>query len=313
MTHLHQVNSKRIWISIDLGGTNLRGGLVDHNGKIRNRLEVPTSEVTSATNVVRQIGAFCTTLNEKANLKGLQVAGIGVAVPGFLNARTGVVYSSPNLPGLDHLSLASKLKNALGRPVTIENDANCASIGEFWKGAGKGRKDLVVLTLGTGVGGGIIADGKLVRGFHGCGGEPGHILIDPKGPRCGCGARGCLEAMVSGSALFRRTGKTAEQLAMTARLGKQNSRKTLDEMGRNLGIAIGSLCFLFDPEVVILAGKLSKALPLYRKALLKGMKERLGKHPASRTKVIRATCGDNAGLLGAAKVAMAASEKGEVI
>ena len=185
-------------IGIDIGGTKIAGALVDTRGRITHREQVATP-VDDTAAIIDATAELIATLTAAADG---EVSGIGIACAAFVDARAGHVWFAPNLPWRD-LDIASEVSSRVGREVVVENDANAAAWGEYRFGAGSDCDDMILVTVGTGVGGGCINDDRLVRGAHGIGGEIGHVRLDPTGPRCGCGNLGCLEVFASGTALVR--------------------------------------------------------------------------------------------------------------
>jgi glucokinase len=297
-----------LYIGIDLGGHHVSGALVDERGRIVKRESLKTADGRKRTAVLEQIVRICSELSQSPRARRSTPKALGIGVPGFLNHDTGVVLASPNFPGWENYPIARALGRRIPYRVYLENDANCAALGEQWRGAGHGHRNVVCLTLGTGVGGGVIVDGNLLRGGRGAGAEVGHIVVDPRGPLCGCGGHGCLESLASGTALKRKTGRSGEELALRARRREPAALKAFREMGRYLGMGLASLCFLFDPDVIILGGKLSLAFRFFGPSLRKEMRQRLAKHPSKAVFIRPALCGDDAGLLGAARVALNAGK-----
>jgi glucokinase len=193
------MGSKTCAIAVDLGGTNLRGGIVDSGGKLHVRHEVSTAR--DKEGFLEQLTFLCEHLRAESETRKLEPAGIGLALPGFLIQKTGTIQFSPNLRHLGGLDVRKILSDKFHLPCLVENDGNCAALGEWWVGSAKGCNHVIVLTLGTGVGGGLISDGRLIRGTNGSGGEVGHVCVDPDGPPCLCGSNGCLETFASGGAL----------------------------------------------------------------------------------------------------------------
>ncbi len=294
---------RKLALAVDLGGHNIRAAVVDREGTILLRRQVPTAKGRKLSDVVRQLAELTGDLAASLPKKKGTVCGVGMGVPGFMDHDRGFLYSSPNFPAWTKLNLGEILRGKVSLPLLTENDANCAAIGEWWKGAARGTQTAVCFTLGTGVGGGVIVGGELLKGSHGLAGELGHIVVDPKGPVCGCGSRGCLEAMASGTALERESGLSGEELGRRAQRGNRKALAAFEKAGRSLGIAFASYCQIFDPDILVLGGKISKAFSLLEAAIRAEMKERLKGHPARAVKVVPAQCGDDAGLLGAAYLA----------
>jgi glucokinase len=256
------------------------------------------------------------------------VKGVGVGTPGPIDSRKGVIFSAPNLPGFTNAPVKTILQRKTGLAVHLENDANAAAFGEHWAGAGKGVSEMIMLTLGTGVGGGIILGGKLYSGCGDTAGEFGHMVIDPSGPLCGCGQRGCLEQYGSATAIARRAreavlagtqssmltmaegdpSKISSRLVHQAALdGDVLARQVWKDTSVFLGIGIANLVNIFNPQMVVLGGGVmlagSDLLGPVRQEVLNRAFER----PASMAKIVAAKLGDDAGVIGAAAVAITRS------
>ncbi|HQO79022.1 MAG TPA: ROK family protein, partial [Thermodesulfobacteriota bacterium] len=310
-------------LAVDLGGSNIRVAVVTRSGGIAERLSRPSRAAEGREAV---LSVLLSALDESEQVLQTQTAlGIGIAVAGALDVRSGIVTQSPNLPGLDDTPLrtivASHFADRL--PVLLENDANAAALGESWKGAGVGSQTLVCLTLGTGIGGGIIENGLLLHGADGMAGEIGHMTIDPSGPLCNCGNTGCLEAFSSATAirrlaiealgahpdnapiLLQRCGGSpdrisAEMVAEAAAAGDLLSQTVYHTMGKALGIGIASLINIFNPDTVILGGQVAKAWDLFWPDTDQEVRKRALRVPGRRAHIVSAQQGDDAGLLGAA-------------
>jgi glucokinase len=191
-------------VGVDVGGTKIAAGVVSPEGKLLHEVRCPKANARE-----RLLSTIAEAIAEVR--RGYEVGGVCLAVPGFILARENKVMSAANLEAIEGIPLKEELGGRTGLQVTVENDANAAAWGEFRFGAGKGVEDLVFVTLGTGVGGGVISHGVLLRGARGTGGELGHITVHPAGPRCGCGNRGCLEALASGTVIARRAEKVANE------------------------------------------------------------------------------------------------------
>jgi glucokinase len=304
----------------DLGGTHLRVGTVDRNGKICCRQIQPTPQAEKPNEIVRALIDAVHECARKAEAQGGVLSAVSVVVPGTVNVADGVVVKAPNVPCLDGFRLAAALESELEWPVILENDANAAAIGEMWRGAGQGYCTLICVTLGTGVGGGIILDGKLWRGADGSGGEIGHIGVDPfGGVPCTCGSRGCLEVYASATAIVRMTREarprypnsilhntedlTSAKIYQAGREGDELAIEVFRRMGVYLGIGLASLINVLNPEIVVIGGGLSNGWELFEKHMHQQVIERAFPIPARRVKIVRAQCGDDAGLLGAARLA----------
>lgn len=294
-------------IGVDVGGTKILSGIVDRQGNVLDRHELESPE-QSEEEVVGALDAAVEAL------LGDEIEAIGFGIPSNLDRRTGHILRATNLP-LDDFDLAGHARARFGLPVGIENDANAASLAEWKLGAGRGVSNLVMLTLGTGVGGGIVLDGRLYRGWA----EMGHIVVDVDGPPCqgNCHGRGHLEALASGSAADRAARElggpeaNASDLLERARAGDQAARARLAEIADALGAAIGSLANLFDPELVVVGGGFGEA---GGELLLGPAQERARREalaPADETlRVVLAELGSDAGLVGAGLIAFEALDGG---
>src|SRR5579863_8289343 len=207
-------------IGLDLGGTNLRAAAIDSEGKVLGKVAGATNFVEGREAVLSDIVSSILTLRTAHGAESL--AGIGIGVPGFIRIQDGYITNSNNLPYFENFPIRDAIEQKLGTQVILENDANAAALGERWMGAGRGVDDLVLLTLGTGVGGGIISGGRVLRGFVGMAGELGHMTVDPNGNPCGCGNRGCLEKHASATAVVA--------MAHMMHLGENLTSKDIGEM-----------------------------------------------------------------------------------
>lgn len=305
-------------IGIDIGGTNLRGALIDEDGKITKRLSIP-SEADKGIDFV--IENLVTLINE---IKGKrEILGAGIGIPGIIDSAKGILTQAPNISSVDDYPLRDVLTEKLGEKtrIFIENDANCATVGEWWTGAGKDVNSIVMMTMGTGVGGGIVLDGKLWRGANGMAGEVGHITIYPEGAKCNCGNRGCLESYASANAVrwMLQQGLANKGLQTVLREKTENVSKDRipeivmeaandgdrfaleiwQEVGKALGIAIADLANLLNVEMIIIGGGLSNAWDLFIHKALSEAKLRGLRAPIERARVVRTWLGDDAGLVGA--------------
>jgi glucokinase len=306
----------------DLGGTHLRVALVDRDGKLYCRQMQSTPQAEKPTEIVRALIDAVHACESSAREQGGAISAVSVVVPGTVNVADGVVVKAPNVPCLDGFRLAAALESELEWPVILENDANAAAIGELWRGAGQGYRTLICVTLGTGVGGGIILDGKPWRGVDGSAAEIGHIGVDPfAGVPCMCGSRGCLEVYASATAIVRMTREarprypnsilhntedlTSKKVYEAGKEGDELAIEVFRRMGVYLGIGLASLINVLNPEIVVIGGGLSNGWDLFEKHMHQQVLERAFPIPARRVKIVRAQCGDDAGLLGAAKLAFA--------
>jgi len=308
-------DSGRIFAA-DLGGTHLRAAIVDRKGRIHSRFKQNTPQGKDANVIVDAIVAAVHEFQ-----KGGEISAVSLVVPGTVKVEEGAVVKAPNLPCLDGFRLAAALTSRLELPAIVENDANAAAVGEMWQGAAVGCKTIICLTLGTGVGGGIILDGKLWRGVDGAAAEIGHMCVDPfGGVACTCGSRGCLEVFASATAIVRMTREassgypdsilqgnedlTAEMIFEAGQEGDELALEIFRRMGVYLGIGLANLINILNPEMIVLGGGVVNGWDLFEKPMHQQVEERAFPLLAARVKIVRAKCGDDAGLLGAARLAL---------
>ena len=303
--------------AIDLGGTHLRAALVDQNGKIFFRFKQKTPIANDPEVIVQAIVGAVKECQE--SLSDRQVGAVSVVVPGTVNAEEGKIVKAPNVAALDEFNLCEVLSSRLGLPALLENDANAAAVGEMWMGAARGRRTIVCVTLGTGVGGGIILAGKLWRGVDGAAAEVGHMCVEPfGGVACTCGSRGCLEVYASATAIVRITKEasprhpesrlqlgqlTAETIYKAGKEGDKLALEVFHRMGIYLGIGIANLINILNPEMIVIGGGVANGWDLFEGDMHHQVAERAFPLLAARVKIVRAECGDDAGLLGAARLA----------
>jgi len=311
-------------VGIDLGGTNIKTALVSPEAEVIAQTEVPTEASKGPDVVIDRIMRSAHAVVEKDWCVWEDVAAVGIGSPGFLDSRTGVIIHPPNLPGWRNVPLRQRLSDGLGKPVALENDANAAAWGEYWAGAGKGARSQVMFTLGTGIGGAIILQDDILRGENDLAGELGHMIIDPDGPLCSCGQRGCLESFASATATVRRfreaiQGGADSVLAGRVRAGDPVdtrdmfeaalegdalSRTTIEDTGRYMGIGINNLIMTVNPQVFLLAGGLSKAGDMLLDAVKEQVNRMLPEHVAGKADIRIAQLGGLAGAIGAAGCAL---------
>ena len=297
-------------IGVDLGGTNLRAAAIDRSGKLIDKISGSTNFSEGREAVLGDIVAGIRKMREKHGADGL--AGIGVGVPGFIRMKEGLMTNSPNLPYLNNFPVRDEISRQLGTKVILENDANAAALGEKWMGAGRDVDDLVLLTLGTGIGGGIISEGRVLRGFVGMAGELGHITVVPDGNPCGCGNRGCLEKHASATAVTAMAGmlhlgenlssKDVYDIAMAGGDKGEKARTIWRIMGESLGIGLATLVNTFNFPLYLLSGGMLPAWELFAPHMFRVLEQRSAtyRNTKSETRVAQATLGNEAGLYGAA-------------
>ncbi len=301
-------------IGIDIGGTATKGAVVSRSGEMLLRAEIPTDPQAGTKGIL----ACVETLIDDAASRGIQVVAIGVGAAGFIDAERGAVTFSPNLV-YDDPDIAQALTSRTSLPAFVDNDVNAAAWGEFRLGETEGATHLAFISIGTGLGSGFVIDGRLLRGSRGAGAELGHTVIDPDGPHCPCGLRGCLEQFASGVGIARfatdsvaenQTSSivsfagdgpiTAEHVAMAAREYDETARAVLRRAGTALGIGLANVVNLFDPQVIVLGGSLVRSGEPY----LGPLRDQLGRMLADqRRRPVRlhvTSLGKDVGILGAA-------------
>jgi len=308
-------SSESLVFAVDLGGTHLRVALIDDGGRIFKQLKQETPKGDSALCIVNAL----VNAAQQWDSDELPVVATSIMVPGAVDCEKAVVLQAPNLPSLVNFELKAELEQRLGWPVFLENDANAAAVGEMWMGAARCCRDVISVTLGTGVGGGVILDGKLWRGSHGSAGEIGHTTVDPfSGLKCKCGNTGCLELFASATAIVRMTREnlamfpesplkseelTAAKVYEAGRNGDELALAVFRRFGMYLGIGLANLINLIDPQIIVISGGAVNGWDLFAPEMYRQVEERAFRTTAQQVKIARAECGDNAGLLGAARLA----------
>ncbi|MGH2730874.1 MAG: ROK family protein [Actinomycetota bacterium] len=306
-------------IGVDVGGTGTKAALVSRAGEVLGRMERPTEPHAGTKGIIGVVED----LMRRATELAVRVEAVGVGAAGFVNSETGAITFSPNLT-YDDPQVKAALESRVGLPVVVDNDANAAAWGERAFGSAAGSDHVTLLTLGTGIGSGVIVDGRLIRGFTGAGAELGHTIVDPDGPECPCGLRGCLEQLASGNAIARMAKEwvaddpqssivsfagsvgsiTSEHVAKAARELDETARSVLRLAGKALGIGLSNVVNIFDPEVIVLAGSVVGAGEPY----LGPARDELARmNTAQRRRPMRldvTTLGGDAGILGAAALAL---------
>lgn len=314
------------YLGIDLGGTNIKTGVVDDTGKMLRKHSQPTESKYGADRVLKNMVDAANTVVTATGMTLKDIAYIGIGSPGPVDADNGIVISSPNLAGWTNYPMRNLIAQALGRPAALANDANAAAFGEYWVGAGASPdiQNLVMLTLGTGVGGGIVLNGQIVQGTCGYAAELGHIIVQPNGRECGCGQRGCLETYASAS---RTAVRACEMLAK----GRQSSLQSLyksdpqsvtakaifdaaaqedalaieviDQTAWYLALACISLTRVLDPQMFVFAGGMALAGDSLLTRIRSHFEAQNWHAAPNRVKLEIAELGNDAGLIGAAAIA----------
>jgi len=308
-------------IGIDLGGTNLRMALVSPEGLISSRRQVKTAQFSSTPDLIAGISREARILIQEAERAGDRVLGGGIGVPGGVDPAGEIVYFLTNFPSGCDIPLRRLLEEKIECKIRMGNDANIWAYGEGWLGAGRNRRNFVLITLGTGVGGGIIIDHRIYVGHSGIAGEIGHITIEPEGSPCGCGGRGCLETIAAAGGFVRLArellgqGKpsllsqsdefkplSALNVFRAAQRGDQVALLVLEKVGRALGIGISALINVLNPEIIILGGGVAAARELFTPPMVEEIKLRAFSAKGKETPVVPSLLGEDAGILGAARL-----------
>ena len=314
--------SEKWLIGVDIGGTTTKIAIIQDQGEIVEKWEIPTDNTNQGKYIIPNITKCIKQKLAEQQMNISHIKGIGVGAPGPVNIKTGMMENTPNLSWHDHYPLRELLEKDTGLPVIINNDANCAALGEMWKGAGEGAKDLVCVTLGTGVGGGVIVNGEVVQGVRGAAGEFGHITSIPSGgATCNCGKSGCLETIASATGivrlamemikkanrenalalLYHDTGRiTAENVFSLAKTGDKVAQEILNEVSFHLGLALANVANTLNPHKIIIGGGVSKAGDLLLKPLTEYVQKFSFPQVAFSTEIVLAKLGNNAGVIGAA-------------
>ena len=286
-------------IGVDLGGTAIKLGRFSLDGELLAELEVPTPQPPMPGAVVIAIVEAVQQLDPER-----LASCVGLGLPGPMDAAGRVARVCINLPGWEQVPLAEWLEPQLQRRVTLANDGNCAVVGEAWQGAARGYQDVLLLTLGTGVGGGVLLGGRLFTGHGGAAAEPGLICIDPEGPPCNSGNRGSLEQFCSIGALARQSSLTPHELCQQADAGDPEALAIWQRYGRHLGVGLSSLIYVLTPELVLIGGGLSAASHHFLPSALEEVEHRVQRESRQGLEIRRCALGNGAGRLGAARLAL---------
>jgi glucokinase len=308
-------------IGIDLGGTNVRAGAVTSSGQLLSYSETPIIAADGPEIGLKRI----TRLIEQISAEGdVQIQAVGVGCTGPLDRTAGTINNPYTLPTWENVNINQALRDHFSVPVSLENDADAAALGESWLGAGRGLSRVLMVTVGTGVGTGFILDGKIYRGLAGAHPEGGHIPIDPAGPQCYCGAKGCLESLASGSGiaaiaqarvlrtpslLMEKAGQnveliTAEMVIEAAQAGDALAKEIIQQSATDLALGLINLAHLYLPDCVVFSGGVMHSFPLYEPRLMEMMKIHSVMSPLDQISLLLAQLGQKAGIYGAARAAM---------
>lgn len=307
-------------LGIDIGGTKISTAVVNIKGEIITKTRIPTNAEKGVSEMVKRVVNAAEKTLQSSNLEKNKICGVGIGVPGPVDYEKGVLIFAPNLSGWRNVPFKKMIQQRINLPVYLENDANAAALGEKLFGSGRDVNNLVYITISTGIGAGVIINGKLYQGSTGTAGEVGHMTIDINGPLCECGNRGCFEALASGNAVAREmremlsSGKSsvitkwveeikevkAEHVFKAAREGDVSAKKIVEKTCRYLAAGIGNVINLLNPELIIIGGGVSNAWDVIRGPVMKELKKRAFKPNLDAVKVICSKMGDDIGVLGAA-------------
>ena len=311
-----------MYIGVDLGGINIAVGLVDDEYNIINKSSVPTGRTRSFEAIMKDMADLCLKVTEDAGYKMSDVKCIGIGAPGTPDVNGKRVIYANNLDSFTNVNLESEIQKYFkDMPVFVENDANAAAYGELLAGAAKDCSSAVIITLGTGVGGGVIIDGKIFSGFNNAGSELGHMVIVKDGVECTCGRKGCFEVYASATALIRQTAeviadypdsiihemveKNANKISgktafIAAKQGDEAGKKIVNQFIEYLGIGVSNIINLLQPQVIVIGGGISKEGENLLVPLREYVIENIYTRQDPRTKVLAAKLGNDAGIIGAA-------------
>lgn len=321
-------------VGVDLGGTQVRVAVLQ-GATLLSRIDLLTGEKTHPNHLIPRIYDALQRALDEASIRPDQIIGIGIASPGPLDSHTGMVFDPPNLPGWHNVPLRELFQDHYNMPVSIENDANTAALGEYLFGAGRGSRSMVYMTISTGIGGGVIVDGKLMSGVIGAAAELGHMTIDRHGPRCNCGNIGCLESIASGTAIARRANEAlakdtaflnwmSERCLYATSISEQATRpldkddaidarlvaeaatngvplagEIIRDAAEAIGIGLTNVIHIFNPDLIILGGGVTQIGSLLMEPALHIVQERAMKVPREAVRIVQAQLGTDVGLIGA--------------
>jgi glucokinase len=296
--------------AVDIGGTKIAVGVVDEAGRLLAKDQCPTDVPRGFDDAMQRV---CGLLRDCASRSSARLHGIGIGSAGPVNPATGRLGNVNNLPGWEGGNPVEVLAREFGIQAAMENDADAAALGELRWGAGKSRARLLYVTVGTGIGVSVILDGELYRGVHGCHPEIGHHIIDPNGPRCSCGVRGCWESLAAGPAMTAwwkenssaRDGLanlTAREICARAESGDQCAKRAVEREGYYLGLGLANLITLFAPDAIVLGGSVMKSAHLFLDRAREVIRQNCRLVPADSVEISLASLGPDVGLIGAAQV-----------
>jgi glucokinase len=308
------------YLGIDLGGTNIKSGVVSDDGRVFSAISIDTEADRGPAVGLDHLVEAGRRAVESSGLTWDQIAGVGLGSPGTMDLATGMLLEPPNLPGWDNLPIRQLLGDRLKKPTVLQNDGNAAAFGEYWTGAGQGARSLVMFTLGTGIGGGVVIDGRILEGRHSHGAECGHMIIEMENARqCSCGAYGHLEAYASATALVKRTQEalsrddapsrlraidpdaiTSRAVGDAAAAGDALARRLMRETAHYLAVGAVSMMHTIDPDIVLFGGGMIQAGESFLEHIREDVRRMAFPIPAAKTRIEFAKLGGEAGFVGAA-------------
>ena len=316
-------------IGVDLGGTNIRTALTDRDGRILKEARRPALSEQAPDATLANIRDAVAEIIEAQGIAQKDVVGIGIGLPGIMDDARGVVFWSPNFPLWENVPVAQQVGGPTHLPVTLLNDAKCAALGELGFGAARGARHMVMITVGTGIGGAFVVDGRLLLGPNGSIGEVGHHTIDPNGPLCGCGNHGCWERFCGRDAIIDRTVRLLQRgrpsallemldrpgevtpalVAQAAAAGDALAIEVMEETGFYIGVGVANLINMLNPEVFVIGGGIAQAGDLLFGPIRRTVAARAVALQAKTARIVSAELGDNAGVMGAAARALQQAER----
>lgn len=288
-----------MFIGIDLGGTKILTAVSDDSGRLISTVRIDTEAKKGIKSVLKNVVKSVELALAKPGIKLSRIKKIGIGTPGPVINQSTVVHA-PNIPGFKNFNIKKELERRFKKPVIVENDANAAAYAEYMFGAGKGSKNMVYITVSTGIGGGLILDGKLYQGSFGTAGEIGHMIVQPGGNKCGCGNRGCLESMAAGPYIARAAGKkNAIEVKIAALKGNKIAKKAIEKAANYIGVAIADLNNLLNPDIFVIGGGVTNMGSLLFKPMVKAAKANSMREPRKHLKIVSAKLNNNVGVMGA--------------
>ena len=325
------MNMSRLTAALDIGGTKILVGLIDEHGELLARRRIETLAANGAEEVIARAGAALRALLSEIRAGEVALQAIGCSAPGPLDSESGTIIFSPNL-GWRNVPFVELLHRQFNVPIAIDDDAHCAALGEAQRGAARGARCAVYVTISTGIGSGMVIEGKLYRGAHGCAGEVGHMTLDKNGPACACGNFGCFEALASGSAIAAQAKQavmdgnetllatfhddpallTAGEVTQAAAAGDAVARQIIEKAGEYTGIGLAAVACAFDPEIIVVGGGVIQANDLLLAHARETFAARAIPPLGSLVSIVPAALGDESALWGAALLVTQRQEVGSV-